>query len=182
MDTRTQILDSAERAMRLRGYHAVSFRDLADELGIKSASIHYHFRHKEDLGFALVDRYAACVSKSVGPVREVGWPEAVDAFGSVYRNALHIQELQCLCGMLAAESAGLPEKVSKRVTAFFEHNIAWLVESMPESFKDKRSKALRIQAEVQGAMTLAVSLSDPTILDASIHQLVQEAKEHSRAI
>ena len=43
-DTRLDILDTAEQRMRDVGYHSVSFRDLADDLGIKSASVHYHFR------------------------------------------------------------------------------------------------------------------------------------------
>ncbi|MGI9521911.1 MAG: TetR/AcrR family transcriptional regulator, partial [Hyphomicrobiaceae bacterium] len=56
-DTLSTLLDCAEDAIRLRGYHAVSFRDLAEKLGIKSSSVHYYFRQKEDLGLALVQRY-----------------------------------------------------------------------------------------------------------------------------
>ena len=43
--------------MRAVGYNAVSFRDLADDLKVKNASIHYHFRKKADLGVELVERY-----------------------------------------------------------------------------------------------------------------------------
>ena len=55
-ETIDRLLDAAEDGMRLRGYHAVSFRELAMALGIKSASVHYYFRQKEDLGLALVAR------------------------------------------------------------------------------------------------------------------------------
>ena len=52
------LLDAAEIAMRSRGYHGVSFRELADDVGIKSASVHYYFPQKEDLTVALVTRYS----------------------------------------------------------------------------------------------------------------------------
>ena len=53
----SQIIDSAIRMIRAGGYHSFSFRQIAAELGIKSASIHYHFPTKEDLGVALTKRY-----------------------------------------------------------------------------------------------------------------------------
>ena len=52
------LLDAAEIAMRSRGYHGVSFRELADDVGIKSASVRYYFLQKEDLAVALVTRYS----------------------------------------------------------------------------------------------------------------------------
>lgn len=170
-DTRTQILDLAERAIRLRGYHAVSFRDLADEMGIKSASIHYHFRQKQDMGLAVVDRYATRIADRLGPAGELVWPDALSAFCDVYKDALHQSDLQCLCGMLAAESLGLPDVVSDRVTMFFRDNIAWLMASMSDQIADKRAQALAVQTAVQGAMTVAVSLKDYSIMDATIQDL-----------
>ena len=174
-DTRTQILDLAERAIRLRGYHAVSFRDLADELGIKSASIHYHFRHKEDLGLAVVDRYAERIAEQIGAAGDVNWPEAVGRFCQVYRDALVQNDLQCLCGMLAAESLGLPTAVADRVARFFSDNIAWLAAAMPPSIPDKTEAATRIQCEIQGAMTVSVSLKDTRVLDSVAARICERA-------
>ncbi|MEL7258546.1 MAG: TetR/AcrR family transcriptional regulator [Pseudomonadota bacterium] len=175
-DTRDQILDLAERAVRLRGYHAVSFRDIADEMGIKSASIHYHFRHKEDLGVAMVERYVERVHKFVGEAGVLDWPAAVERFGGVYKRALRDEDLQCLCGMLAAESAGLPDPVAAKVAAFFETNLSWLKASMPDGFEDQDLLAQRVQAEIQGAMTLSVSLGRPEILDETVARLVAAAQ------
>ncbi|MGH1413063.1 MAG: TetR/AcrR family transcriptional regulator [Pelagimonas sp.] len=169
MDTKDQILELAERAMRLRGYHAVSFRDLADELGIKSASIHYHFRHKHDLGAAVVERYAARVAEAVGPADAV-WPVAVERFCGVYVAALKGQGLQCLCSMLSAESRGLPREVSEPVAAFFLNNIKWL-----QASGATKTQALRVQAEIHGAMSLAVALQDDTVLEALAAQIIADA-------
>src|SRR5882672_12243087 len=56
-DTGEQILDLAEALIQTRGYSAFSYQDISDALGIRKASIHYHFPSKTDLGIAVVDRY-----------------------------------------------------------------------------------------------------------------------------
>src|SRR5258708_25324948 len=56
-DTAEQILDLAEALIQTRGFSAFSYQDISDALGIRKASIHYHFASKTDLGIAVVDRY-----------------------------------------------------------------------------------------------------------------------------
>ena len=41
--TRERILDSAQALAQARGFNAFSYADIATELGVKKASIHYHF-------------------------------------------------------------------------------------------------------------------------------------------
>src|SRR5947208_98232 len=50
-------MDLAEAHIRDAGYRGFSFRDLAAELGIKSASVHHHFPTKAILTAAVVRRY-----------------------------------------------------------------------------------------------------------------------------
>jgi DNA-directed RNA polymerase specialized sigma24 family protein len=38
------IMDAARAMVQARGYNGLSFRELAKEVGVKSASVHYHFR------------------------------------------------------------------------------------------------------------------------------------------
>ena len=54
-DTRTELLIQAESLVRGRGWSGFSYADLAEAVGIRKASIHHHFRTKDDLGAALVD-------------------------------------------------------------------------------------------------------------------------------
>src|ERR1700733_2877309 len=51
------ILAAARRAAQAHGYSGLNFRDLADEVGIKAASIYHHFPSKVDLGAAVAKRY-----------------------------------------------------------------------------------------------------------------------------
>jgi AcrR family transcriptional regulator len=52
-----EILDVAERMARTGGYNGFSFREIAKAVGIKAASVHYHFPTKDELGAAVARRY-----------------------------------------------------------------------------------------------------------------------------
>ena len=58
-DTKTALMDIAEHAARSRGVDGFSYADLAGAIGIRKASVHYHFPTKDDLAKALVERYQA---------------------------------------------------------------------------------------------------------------------------
>ncbi|MGZ4792752.1 MAG: TetR/AcrR family transcriptional regulator, partial [Ilumatobacteraceae bacterium] len=56
-DTAEKTLDIAERLVQVRGFNGVSYADVAAELGITKAALHYHFASKAELGEALIRRY-----------------------------------------------------------------------------------------------------------------------------
>jgi TetR/AcrR family transcriptional repressor of nem operon len=174
-DTLERLMDAAEGGIRLRGYHAVSFRELADELGIKSSSVHYYFRAKEDMGLALVARYEERFFAAVETKATKGKTsdERVRAFAHVYRDALVSSDKICLCGMLGAESCGLPPILSSAVASFFQRNIEWLIKELPRELPlaQRRKRANHIVAALQGAMTLASSLGDHKIFDSTVQDL-----------
>lgn len=55
--TAAKIADIAESYIQSRGFNGFSFRDIQNELGIKTASIHYHFKTKQDLAKVVFERY-----------------------------------------------------------------------------------------------------------------------------
>jgi hypothetical protein len=52
--TTTRILDVAERLVQTRGHNGFSYADVASELGITRAALHYHYPGKAELGEALI--------------------------------------------------------------------------------------------------------------------------------
>jgi TetR/AcrR family transcriptional repressor of nem operon len=168
-ETMVRVMDAAESGIRLRGYHAVSFRELADELGIKSSSVHYYFRQKEDMGVALVKRYsdrffADLEEKTVG----ARTPEdRLRAFCNAYRDALKQSDKICLCGMLGTESCGLPVVLADAVAAFFEANLAWVGDALPMELglTERQARATQVLATLQGAMMIATSLKNHALFD-----------------
>ena len=172
------LLDSAEMAIRGRGYHAVSFRDLADDLGIKSASVHYYFRHKEDLGIALVERYSRQFFDALEEQASLGNSAAdrLQAIGTVYKSSLLASNEVCLCGMLGAETCGLPEPLAQKVQSFFTANIDWITDAVTGALPSgsERNFAIQATASLQGGMMLANSLDDIDILDQAINGLMTQ--------
>ena len=56
--TASRILDVAERLVQGRGFNGFSYADIAAELQITKAALHYHFAGKAALGEALIARYS----------------------------------------------------------------------------------------------------------------------------
>ena len=54
---RDEILDAAQHLLQTKGCHGFSLRDLGEEVGLRSASLHHHFPAKADLITAVVRRY-----------------------------------------------------------------------------------------------------------------------------
>ena len=63
---RDAILDIAEAMIRNAGFNAFSTRDVANAVGIKSASVHYHFPTKADMGVAVTERYTSRFLEQLG--------------------------------------------------------------------------------------------------------------------
>jgi AcrR family transcriptional regulator len=62
-DTRTRILDTAERLFAEHGYAGTSLRHIISEAGVNLAAVHYHFRSKEGLLEAVVTRRCEALNR-----------------------------------------------------------------------------------------------------------------------
>ena len=128
LDTRDEILATAKAVAQAYGYNGLSFRELAKAVGVKSASIHYYFPTKGDLGAALARRYREEAMMLLdGYLAEHLDPASCLArYTGAFRMALERDNRMCLCGIMAAEYDDLPEAVKVEVTAFADDNITWL--------------------------------------------------------
>jgi TetR/AcrR family transcriptional repressor of nem operon len=173
------LLDAAEKRIRKCGYNAVSFRDLAVDADIKSASVHYHFPRKEDLGLALVQRYSdrffAGLEKRA--TRAEGPRARIRAICDVYRSSLNADGSMCLCGMLGAENASLPPALGAAVAEFFEANMRWIIDALsPRWSMSRREKfAASAVAGLQGAMLMAATLKDAAVFERVVDGIVSGA-------
>ena len=125
-DTRTLILDAAQDLIQRLGANAVSYQHLSEAVGIRKASIHYHFPAKQDLLEALIERYHAyflglvdrIVAEESDPARMLD--RYVGLFEATLREGKH--DKACLCGMLAAELASLGDESVRGIRRFYQAN------------------------------------------------------------
>jgi TetR/AcrR family transcriptional regulator, transcriptional repressor for nem operon len=173
-NSRERILAAATRLAQAHGYGGLNYRDLADEVGIKAASIYHHFESKADLGAAVARRYwedsAAALddmlARSQDPLR------CLRHYPDTFRKALETGNRICLCSFMAAETDDLPEVVMKEVLTFADVNVAWLSKVLSAAAvvgsRESKQRARAIFAAIAGAQLIARSRSDISLYDALI--------------
>jgi TetR/AcrR family transcriptional regulator, transcriptional repressor for nem operon len=168
-DTPERILDAAEELVQVRGFNGFSYADVAAELGITKAGLHYHYPGKAELGGALIARYARRFSDALEAIdaKVTEASEKLDAYASLYADVLRDGRM-CLCGMLAAEYQTLPDGLGHAVLAFFDHNESWLARVLEQGRADgslhfdgrPRDTARMIVGGLEGALLVARPYGD----------------------
>ena len=172
-ERRNEITALATRAVQRSGLHSVSFRQLADEIGIKSSSVHYHFKTKSDLAEALINEYTENFTLKLQEIAAANdtllgqLDDLVDVFESVTK-----EQNLCLCGMMATELTELDESTKKALRQFFSVIESWLAAAFTRHQKElKVSLSPEQLAQVfvptlEGAMLLDRADEDSKRLDA----------------
>lgn len=57
MERRNEILDAADELFGQKGFDGTSTNDILEKVGIARGTLYYHFKSKEDIMDALIDRY-----------------------------------------------------------------------------------------------------------------------------
>lgn len=175
MNKKEQILSEAENRVRTGGYNNVSFRDLADAVGIKSASVHYHFPTKADLGVALAERYTDSFMLNLGSAKDASNDDPFASYIELFRHALNVDKKMCLCGVLGAELDGLPSVVRLATRRFFERNIEWLSDAHQHKYGSSKAEAstaaIKLISLLEGALLVSRSLDNTSLFDQAVNAL-----------
>jgi TetR/AcrR family transcriptional regulator, transcriptional repressor for nem operon len=173
-NSREKILAAAKRIAQAHGYSGLNFRDLAEDVGIRAASIYHHFTSKADLGAAVARRYWEDTAAGLDALLA----ESPDLAGCLrqypdtFRLALESGNRMCLCSFLAAEYDDLPDEVKKEVQIFADVNVAWLSKVLSAaavvSSGESERRARAIFAAVAGAQLIARSRADISLYDSLI--------------
>ncbi|MET4518144.1 TetR/AcrR family transcriptional repressor of nem operon [Bradyrhizobium sp. I1.7.5] len=173
-NAREAILLAAREAAMAYGYGGINFRDLAETVGIKAASINYYFPNKASLGEAVAKRYWEDISADLDAISaEARDPiDALRRYPSIFRASLERDNRICLSSFMATEHAELPEAVLKEVQTFADVNVAWLSRHLTAAGivgpDESEPRARAIYAAVAGAQIIARSRSDISVFDGLI--------------
>lgn len=184
--TRTRILDVAERLVQTRGFNGFSYADIATEVGITKASLHYHFATKAELGRTLVERYSEAFKGALAAIA-TGARDAQQRlrdYVSLYANVLSDQRM-CLCGMVAAEYGTLPAQMQAAIRAFFEINESWLTAQIEHGMHAgrlsprlaARDAARMLVGALEGEMLVARAYGDPSRFETASRLLLAQLSD-----
>jgi TetR/AcrR family transcriptional repressor of nem operon len=174
INAREAILLAARNIAQSQGYNGLNFRDLANEVGIKPASIYYHFPSKADLGVAVARRYWEDGAAALETISEqTPSPiEALQRFPEIFRRSLEAGNRLCLGSFVGAETDNLPPAMTQEIQAFAQVNIAWLsrllVAAQVCEPAESDARACAIFSAVAGAQLIARSRSDISLFDTLI--------------
>ena len=183
-DTRKELLDLAETLVRTRGYNGFSYRDLAEQIGIKTASIHYHFPTKGDLGEALIKNEKEVFARNLAQLdaAEKDPRRRLERFIQLFQaSTIGCDNRMCLGAMLAVEQETLPDAVRQAVRQLFAANEEWLAKLLEEGrkarqfrFKGSADVAARsLFSSLEGALLTARAFHDAGRFEATTRWILE---------
>lgn len=183
IDTKTALLDSAERAARTRGFDGFSYADLAQDVGIRKASIHHHFPTKATLSVELMRRYYTdlkAICADIDATVETGG-ERLLALIERYRSALDGGKSLCLCVSFSISRESLPPEVTQQISRFRSMMIDWLnvtfevgqTDGTITGIADPRPEAAAALPLLEGAQLAARAEENPILFENALRLLTQ---------
>ncbi|MDF2650787.1 MAG: transcriptional regulator, TetR family [Paenibacillus sp.] len=168
-NTAELILDIAQGLVQEVGFNGFSYSHIAEKVGIRTASIHYHFPNKEDLGEALITRYHREFVATIAQIDNEAQNNLEKICKYVMIFSIPVDTYcTCLSVMLSSDLATLTEKVREKLAEFFTANLAWVERVLEQGrseghlqFKGTaEAQANRMLASLQGAQLLARTFRD----------------------
>ncbi|MEM8980927.1 MAG: TetR/AcrR family transcriptional regulator [Pseudomonadota bacterium] len=180
-DTKTALMDFAEHSVRARGFDGFSYADLAEAVGIRKASIHYHFPTKASLSEALMERYHKALQSACAGI-DAKYERASDRLAAMldyYRNALKGGQTLCLCVAFIGSQESLSEDLNSKILAFREMILDWLTQTYARGRQDHSiasvtapdQEARSTLALLEGAQLAARAARDVQIFDQATELL-----------
>ncbi len=185
-ETAEAILDAAESLMRKLGYRAFSYRDIAEQVGIRTSSIHYYFPSKADLATALAKRWrnrvraliAEVDSKSKLPKEKI--EHIMQVYGERYAQSCEM----CPCAMFSSDLANLPEAAREEVRGVWKDFEEWFSKVLREGRdtgvfhfdEPPEIKAMTMFAAIEGASISASTFKESERMHRMIDWLLKDLK------
>ena len=180
METRTKILNSAQRLIQTRSFEGFSFQDIADEVGIRKASLYHHFDSKDAVAIAVLKRGADWVTGQLDATKELAPPERLERYFDLFHDLHGKAERMCPGGSFASVFGAVSPAVQRALRAFTKMHLDWLEGVVREGAalgafeigeQAPRDVALQIFSSVQGALLTGRLTADPGVLDAVATEL-----------
>jgi TetR/AcrR family transcriptional repressor of nem operon len=183
--TRDAILGAAMRLMHVHGYHATALDDVLRESGVGKGNFYYHFKSKEDLGYAILDQIiAGFVDRTLEPcfADPAGAPlTQIRCFLDRLEQAQRDRQCRggCVMGNLASELSDVHEGFRKRLAAVFTTWHSRFAMALAEAKRrgevsaacEPEAAARFLVASLEGAILLTKVTKDIGVMEQCVREL-----------
>lgn len=165
---RDRIVEAADRLFYEKGFERASFSDIAAEVGLSRGNFYHHFKTKDAILDAVIDRRAARTEAMLAAWAAAS-PRPEDRVGAyidiLIRNQAQILRHGCPVGGLCAELAKLDHAAQAAAARIFTLFREWLREAFARlGAAEPDAAAMDVLAWSQGVATMANALGDKEFL------------------
>ena len=183
--TREAILSAALRLMHVHGYNGTSLDDVLRESGVGKGNFYYHFRSKEELGYAILEQIvSAFVGQTLEPCFSDPTVPPLAQIGCFLDRVVQAQRDRqcrggCAMGNLASELSDIHEGFRKRLASVFTTWHRRLAEALAEAKQrghvgvacDPEASARFVVASLEGAILLTKLSKDIGVMEQCVGEL-----------
>lgn len=187
--TKDRVIEAAFRLIHRQGFNNTSLEDILRASGVGKGNFYHHFKGKDELGYAILDRLALWATEELG--REVfdrGMDPVEQVFHLLDRIASAQRETACVggcpLGNLALEMSdihdGFRQRIGEILTIWRGHIAKAITRAQGQGQLARNVQSERLAefiiAGIEGAILSARVHKDPSILDRCFDEL----KKHVR--
>lgn len=174
--TRDCIIDAADRLFYRQGYERTSFSDIASLVRISRGNFYFHFKTKDEILEAVINRRLADTRKMLDRW-EVDGKNPADRIRSFIHilivNRADIKRYGCPVGTLCTELAKLGHAAQPEANELFALFKMWLRRQFELLGReaDAEALAMHLLARSQGVATLASAFRDDAFIKREVQQM-----------
>jgi AcrR family transcriptional regulator len=174
--TREHIIEAADQLFYRRGYEHTSFADIAGVVQISRGNFYFHFKTKDEILDAVIDRRLADTREMLDRWERDGKHPAdhIRSFINILiANRADIKRYGCPVGTLCTELAKLDHAAQPEANALFTLFRTWLRGQFAGLGReaDADTLAMHLLARSQGVATLASAFHDESFIRQEVGQM-----------
>ncbi|MGX1497773.1 TetR/AcrR family transcriptional repressor of nem operon [Labrenzia sp. MBR-25] len=177
VETRRQIVDAADSLFYAQGFAQTSFADIAAAVKISRGNFYYHFKTKDEILEAVIDKRLSDRRKLLAKWDETadGAKKRIECFiRIVIVNQAKIMAYGCPVGTLTTELAKVDHPSSERANEIMVLFGDWLERQFRElgCRESSRDNALHVLGWSQGVATLAQAFKDKAYVEREVSKIL----------
>lgn len=174
-DSRTRLLQAAEKVTYRHGFAKTALADIATEARVPLGNVYYYFKTKDAIGDAIVELRLSRFTRLLQEFDQADDPrERLCAFVQVkIKNREELARSGCPVGTLCSELHKDGGPVARKSTALLATALAWMKEQFKALGKGAESCSLAIHllSATQGVSLLAHTFHDPALIEMEAARL-----------